>query len=125
MAFSRTPQPFPLSRQNIQTSNPFLYRNPAETIPHHNAYTTLPPSYYNGHYPILNSQVSQLNPSVCGSSYPCNKSYLNTRIGNQTVEQLLMRNKSISSQYNNYPFYDPLDPSTMWTAPNQYYNSRG
>lgn len=124
MAFSKRPQPFPVSRRDIQTENPFMYRNPAEIIPHHNAYTTLPPSYYNGHYPILNAHVSAINPSVCGSTYPCSKNYLNQRIGSQTISQLLNRNKNMSSQFNNYPFYDPLDPSTMWTAPNNYYNDR-
>lgn len=105
------------SRTNIQKYNGFAIKNPAEIIhvPYHNAYT-VPARLLNGHHTILSLPHATINPSM-ESGYN-----INTRIGNSTVGQLLQRNKNMSNQYNPYPFYNTSDPSTMWTAPNEYFN---
>lgn len=78
-----------------------------EHIPYADAYCTWSPS---GPPPRV-MPIAMNNPLA----------NMNYKIGNQTVEELLIRNKSISdNQRNGYPFYDPLDPSTMWSGQNIY-----
>ncbi len=128
---------FPHSRTNIQKTNPYSFMNPADLrqgrpnhknrispnagcmmateIPYHDMTTT--PSSYEPSHPC---RISQFNPVICGYTMPCSQKYMNSKLGNSTVRELLTRNKSISNPYNSYPFYD--DPSVMWSTPNNYYN---
>lgn len=64
----------------------------------------------------------QFNPYACGDTMPCSEQYLNNKFYNESFRELLTRNKGMSNPTNKYPFYDTMDPSTMWTTPNMYAN---
>lgn len=92
-------------------------------IPYHNAYTFVSPEeYVKG---MTSPHIQGLNAFACGQTMPCSGKYLNDKFLGQTMEQLLVRNKNMANAYNKYPFYDPSDPSVMWTAPNMYSNPMG
>lgn len=79
-------------------------------------------AYYNPNSQVLSSV--QFAPFACINSMPCSQKYLNTKLpdGN-TIGYYLQRNRLMSNQMNNLPFYDPYDPTVMWTKPNDYVSS--
>lgn len=77
--------------------------------------------------PMTECRINQnLNPTLgpfaaCVSSMPCNDSYMNTVLPNgNTIGYYMARNRVLSNPLNKIPYYDPLDPTVMWSAPNDY-----
>ena len=116
---------FPHSRTNIQKTNPYAIFtlspgtgcHMAAYVPFNNAYTVTAPSVC---VPRPSNAVGQFNPAICGQTMPCKESYMNTKLGNRTVREILTHNKNMMDQYNAVQYMD--DPSVMWSTPNQYYN---
>jgi hypothetical protein len=69
--------------------------------------------------------IQGLNAFVCGQTMPCSPKYLNDKFLGRSIEDILISNKNMANPYNKQPFYNPNDPSIMWTAPNMYSNPMG
>jgi hypothetical protein len=103
---------FPNSRVNTKVYNPYNIHRPSkyplecrelnipQTIPFHNAYTSLPAKMNRKGYHA--TPMSQNFSEVYGDV-------------DRFVQDSLIRNKALSNEYNTYPFY--TDTSVMWSAP--------
>lgn len=123
---------FPYSRRNAGMSrNPYylaprpICANPNQ-VPAHTFATEIPYHSADTTYPVTPCCKPQIPlplsaPNATMNRVPLSKYGCGGRPMNQTLEQLLERNASISNPYNKYPFYS--DPSTMWSAPVTYPNT--
>lgn len=113
----------PIDKQPTHPTDPrvkiFRHQHPDIVIPYHNAYTTVSPREYERQ--MYGSTMSVYDVPVPTNGARVSPTNFNGPIDRET-RMLLERNKNMENPLNNSPFYDPLDPSTMWMPQNHYYN---